>query len=488
MTVRTRFAPSPTGYMHIGGLRTALYAYLFAKKNGGSFILRIEDTDQARFVEGAVQKIYNSLRLAGLDWDEGPDIGGEYGPYIQSERKDMYLPYALELVEKGKAYYCFCTKEELEERRLKAEQAGESFKYDKHCLNLSKEEVERRLLAGEPYVIRQNIPESGEAGFDDVIYGRIDVNCSELDDNVLIKADGMPTYNFANVIDDHTMGITHVMRGNEYLSSTPKYNLLYEAFGWEKPVYIHLTPVMKDSTRKLSKRHGDPGFEDLINRGYLAEAVMNYIALVGWSPGDDREFFTMDELKEAFSIEGLSKSPAVFDEVKLRWMNAEYIRKLSPVDYIAHAEPYFAEANVSHMDKDILSRILQPRTEVFSDIVDMVSFLTQLDADYDAGLFTNKKSKTNPEVSRDVLCQIIPRLKALESWREDMLHDSLIAFAAEKGIKNGTALWPVRIALSGRAVTPGGAIEIAALLGREESLRRLELGLDKLNACIRAQQ
>lgn len=488
MTVRTRFAPSPTGYMHIGGLRTALYAYLFAKKNGGSFILRIEDTDQARFVEGAVEKIYDSLRLAGLDWDEGPDVGGEYGPYVQSERKDMYLPYALELVNKGKAYYCFCTKEELEERRVRAEEAGESFKYDKHCLKLSKEEVERRLSAGEPHVIRQNIPESGEAGFDDVIYGRIEVDCSELDDNVLIKADGMPTYNFANVIDDHTMGITHVMRGNEYLSSTPKYNLLYEAFGWEKPIYIHLTPVMKDSTRKLSKRYGDPGFEDLLKKGYLAEAVINYIALVGWSPGDDREFFTMDELKDAFSIDGLSKSPAVFDEVKLRWMNAEYIRRLSSADYIRYAEPYFNEANIAHMNKEILSRILQPRTELFSDIIAMVGFLTELNADYDVELFTNKKSKTNPQVSREVLCQVIPMLRSLESWTEDLLHDSLLGFASEKGMKNGTVLWPVRIALSGQAVTPGGAIEIAALLGREESLRRLELGLNKLNSFISAQE
>lgn len=481
MVVRTRFAPSPTGYLHIGGLRTALYAYLFAKKNNGVFVLRIEDTDKARFVPGAVEKIYSSLRLAGLDWDEGPDVGGDYGPYVQSERKDMYLPYAQELVRRGKAYYCFCTKEELEERRKEAEARGENFKYDKHCLNLPKEEVERRLAAGEPYVIRQNIPEHGEAGFDDVIYGRIEVDCSELDDNILIKADGMPTYNFANVIDDHTMGITHVMRGNEYLSSTPKYNLLYEAFGWEKPVYIHLTPVMKDATRKLSKRYGDPGFEDLLAQGYLAEAIINYVALVGWSPGDEREFFNMEELKEAFGIEGLSKSPAIFDENKLRWMNAEYIRRLSPEDYIKHAEPYFEKAGIAHMDKSILARILQPRTEVFTDIPAMVDFLAKLDENYGIELFTNKKSKTNPEVCKNVLEKVIPILENLPEWTETALHDTLIGYAAEHGMKNGTLLWPVRIAMSGKTVTPGGAMEIGALLGREEALRRLKLGLEKLS-------
>ena len=481
MVVRTRFAPSPTGYLHIGGLRTALYAYLFAKKNNGVFVLRIEDTDKARFVPGAVEKIYSSLRLAGLDWDEGPDVGGDYGPYVQSERKDMYLPYAQELVRRGKAYYCFCTKEELEERRKEAEARGENFKYDKHCLNLPKEEVERRLAAGEPYVIRQNIPEHGEAGFDDVIYGRIEVDCSELDDNILIKADGMPTYNFANVIDDHTMGITHVMRGNEYLSSTPKYNLLYEAFGWEKPVYIHLTPVMKDATRKLSKRYGDPGFEDLLAQGYLAEAIINYVALVGWSPGDEREFFTMDELKDAFGIEGLSKSPAIFDENKLRWMNDEYILRLSPEDYIKYAEPYFEKAGIAQMDKSILARILQPRTEVFTDIPAMVDFLAKLDESYGIELFTNKKSKTNPEVCKNVLEKVIPILENLPEWTETALHDTLIGYAAEHGMKNGTLLWPVRIAMSGKTVTPGGAMEIGALLGREEALRRLKLGLEKLS-------
>lgn len=484
MKVRTRFAPSPTGYLHIGGLRTALYAYLFAKKHNGTFILRIEDTDQARYVEGAIDKIYSGLKLAGLTWDEGPDIGGSYGPYVQSERKDMYLPYAKQLVESGHAYYCFCTKEELDMRRQEAEARGETFKYDKHCLKLSKAEVERKLAEGCPYVIRQNIPESGEAGFDDVIYGRIDVDCSELDDTILIKADGMPTYNFANVIDDHTMGITHVMRGNEYLSSTPKYNLLYEAFGWEKPTYIHLTPVMKDATRKLSKRYGDPGFEDLLAQGYLAEAIVNYVSLVGWSPGDDREFFTMQELIDSFGIEGLSKSPAIFDEVKLRWMNAEYIRKLSPEDYIHHAAPYLEEANVGDMDKSILARILQPRTEVFTDISDMVAFLAKLDEDYSIELFTNKKSKTNPDVCRKVLEAIIPKLQAMPEWTEEKLHELLIGYATEHGMKNGTLLWPIRIAMSGRTVTPGGAIEIAALLGKDEAIRRLTLGREKLVASM----
>ena len=470
--------------MHVGNLRTALYAYLIAKHEGGDFLLRIEDTDQERFVEGALDLIYKTMKETGLEHDEGPDKDGGYGPYVQSERMKtgMYLEYAKQLVEKGEAYYCFCTKERLEGLHKEAEERGEAAaKYDKHCLHLSKEEVQRRLDAGEPYVIRQNIPESGEAGFDDVIYGRIDVDCSELDDGVLIKADGMPTYNFANVIDDHTMGITHVMRGNEYLSSTPKYNLLYEAFGWEKPVYIHLTPVMKDATRKLSKRHGDPGFEDLIAQGYLAEAIINYVALVGWSPGNDREFFTMDELKEAFSIEGLSKSPAIFDETKLRWMNAEYIRKLSPEEYIRHAEPYLEAAGCGHMDKSIFARILQPRTEVFTDITETVAFLAKMDEDYSVDLYTNKKSKTNPELCRDILAAVIPELEALPEWTETALHDFLMNYAAEHGMKNGTLLWPVRIAMSGKTVTPGGAIEIAALLGREEALRRLHHGLDKLN-------
>ena len=480
-TVRTRFAPSPTGFMHLGNLRSALYTYLYAKKHGGRFILRIEDTDQARYVEGAVEVIYNTLRSIGMQWDEGPDIGGDYGPYVQSERKDMYLPYAKQLVEAGKAYYCFCTKEDLDERRAEAEKNGGVWKYDKHCLHMPKEEVERRLAAGEPYVIRQNVPESGEASFDDVLYGHIAVDCSELDDMILIKADGMPTYNFANVIDDHTMAISHVMRGNEYLSSTPKYNLLYEAFGWEKPVYIHMTPIMRDAQHKLSKRDGDAYFEDYLNKGYLKEAIVNYVALLGWNPGDEREFFTLKELESAFDVDGMSKSPAIFDPVKLTWMNAEYVRRLSPQDFTAHAMPYYEKAGVAAMDKEVLCRILQPRVEVFTQIPEMVDFLTAIPA-YDAALFTNKKSKTNPEVAAHVLDLAIAALDALPDWTESAIHDTLLGVAAEQGLKNGTMLWPVRIALAGKTVTPGGAIEIAVLLGREESMKRLRAGRALLEA------
>lgn len=486
MKVRTRFAPSPTGFMHVGNLRTALYAWLWAKKNDGVFMLRIEDTDQARFVEGAEEMVYKTLRTAGLVWDEGPDVGGDYGPYVQSQRKDMYLPYAKQLVESGHAYYCFCTREELDERRAAVEAEGGTFKYDKHCLGISKEEAERRIAAGEPYVIRQNVPQSGKADFDDAIFGHIEVDCSELDDMILIKADGMPTYNFANVIDDHTMGVTHVLRGMEYLSSTPKYNLLYDAFGWEKPTYVHLTTIMRDATHKLSKRDGDATFEDLINLGYLPEAIINYLALVGWSPGDEREFFTLKELTEAFSLEGLSKSPAIFDHNKLRWMNAEYVRRMEGDAYFEKALPWLIKAGVGELaqkpeNAGIFTRILQPRTEIFSDIAGVVDFLAQLDEGYSTELFTNKKSKTDPEVSKAVLEAVIPMLEALPEWTETALHDALISFAAEKGMKNGTLLWPVRIAMSGRTVTPGGAIEIAALLGRGEALRRLRLGLEKLS-------
>ena len=477
--VRTRFAPSPTGYMHLGNLRSALYTFLYARSNNGRFILRIEDTDQNRYVEGAVDVIYRTLKSIGMNWDEGPDVGGDYGPYVQSERKDLYLPYAKELIHKKKAYYCFCTEEELQERRDAAAARGETFKYDKHCLHLSEEEVQKKLDAGVPYVIRQNVPEHGEASFDDAIYGHIAVDCADLDDMILIKADGMPTYNFANVIDDHTMGITHVMRGNEYLSSTPKYNLLYDAFGWEKPVYIHMTPIMRDATHKLSKRDGDAYFEDYLAKGYLKEAIVNYVALLGWNPGDEREFFTMDELIEAFSIEGMSKSPAIFDVNKLTWMNAEYIRRLTPEQFTEYALPYYEKAGFHTDRKDVLCRILQPRTEMFSQIPDMIDFLAKL-PEYDAELFTNKKSKTNPEIAAKVLDMAIEALSALDAWEEQPIHDTLIGLAEQNGMKNGTMLWPVRIALAGKQVTPGGAIEIAVLLGREESLRRLKLGRDKL--------
>ena len=477
--VRTRFAPSPTGYMHLGNLRSALYTYLYAKKHNGKFILRIEDTDQSRYVEGAVDVIYNTLKDIGMDWDEGPDVGGDYGPYVQSERKNLYLPYAEQLVKAGKAYYCFCTNEELDARREESSQKGEVWKYDKHCLHLSPEEVQKRIAAGEPHVIRQNVPLTGEASFDDVIYGHISVDCAELDDMVLIKADGMPTYNFANVIDDHTMAITHVMRGNEYLASTPKYNLLYEAFGWEKPTYIHMTPIMRDASHKLSKRDGDAYYEDYLKKGYLKEAIINYVALLGWNPGDEREFFTLDELKEAFDVDGMSKSPAIFDVNKLTWMNAEYVRHLTPEAFTLHALPYYKRAGVEQMDKDILCRILQPRTEIFTQIPEVVDFLAAL-PEYDAELFTNKKSKTDSVVSAEVLDFVIPALTALPEWTETALHETLLGMAEARGMKNGTLLWPVRIALAGKLVTPGGAIEIASLLGREESLRRLKLGREKL--------
>ncbi len=479
--IRTRFAPSPTGYMHIGNLRSALYAYLFARKNKGAFLLRIEDTDQERYVEGAVEVIYDTLKSVGMDWDEGPDIGGDFGPYVQSDRKALYLPYAERLIETGHAYRCFCTKEELEERRAEASARGETFKYDKHCLHLSADEIQAKIDEGIPYVIRQNVPEEGSTTFHDLLFGSITVENNTLDDNVLIKADGMPTYNFANVVDDHLMAITHVMRGMEYLSSTPKYDLLYQSFGWEIPQYIHMPPIMKDAQHKLSKRTGDASFQDLLAKGYLKEAVLNYIALLGWSPGDDREMFSLDQLIDAFDIAGMSKSPAIFDPNKLTWLNAEYIRALPSEAFTGHALPHYEQAGVAHMDTDVLCRILQPRVEVFTQIPGMVDFLSALDEGYEIELFTNKKSKTDAEVSLSVLNMVIPALTALPDWTEQALHDTLIGMAAEQGMKNGTLLWPVRIALAGKAVTPGGAIEIAFLLGREESLRRLMIGRKKLS-------
>ena len=473
MEVRTRFAPSPTGYMHLGNLRTALYTYLFARRNGGKFILRIEDTDQEREVEGAVDLIYKSLAVAGLSHDEGPDVGGPCGPYVQSERKDMYLPYAKQLVESGHAYYCFCTKERLDEARAEAEKKGETFKYDKHCLNLSKEEIQAKLDAGEPYVIRQNIPTTGKAGFDDVIYGHVEVDCDTLDDNILIKADGLPTYNFANVIDDHLMGITHVMRGNEYLSSAPKYNLLYEAFGWQPPVYVHLTPVMANAQRKLSKRKGDPSFEDLLNQGYLTEAIINYLVLLGWSPRGEREFYTLKELEEVFDLEGLSKSPSIFDTVKLNWFNAEYIRKLSPEEYLEKATPWLEKVlDPAKFDFRRLGELLQSRTEVFNQLPEMVGFLKEM-PEFGEELYTNKKQKTNPEIARTALNFVKPVLEGIEDWTEENIHDRVMEAIPQTGMKNGQVLWPLRIAISGQMSTPGGAFEIAYLLGKEETLSRL---------------
>ena len=481
MEVRTRFAPSQTGYMHLGNLRTALYTYLFARRNGGKFILRIEDTDQEREVPGAVELIYKSLATAGLTHDEGPDVGGPCGPYVQSERRDLYLPYAKQLVESGHAYYCFCTKERLDEARAEAERRGETFKYDKHCLHLSKEEIQRRLDAGEPYVIRQNVPTEGKAGFDDVIYGHVEVDCDTLDDSVLIKADGLPTYNFANVVDDHLMGITHVMRGNEYLSSAPKYNLLYEAFGWEPPKYVHLTPVMANAQRKLSKRKGDPSFEDLLNQGYLTEAIINYLVLLGWSPRGEREFYTLKELEQVFDLEGLSKSPSIFDTVKLNWFNAEYIRKLTPEDYLERATPWLNQVlDPQKFDYRRLGELLQSRTEVFNQLPEMVGFLAEL-PEFSAELYVNKKQKSTLESSVRALELVRPVLESISDWTEAELHDRVMAVIPDSGMKNGQVLWPLRIAISGRMSTPGGAFEIAYLLGKDETLRRVALAQESLS-------
>lgn len=471
MEVRTRFAPSPTGYLHIGGLRTALYAYLYAKKNGGKFILRIEDTDLERYVDGAVEVIYSTMREAGLIWDEGPDVGGEYGPYIQTERKDIYLKYAKQLVEQGDAYYCFCTKERL----AKMHEDGAT-KYDKHCLSLSREEVERRIAAGEPYVIRQNIPETGSTTYHDMVFGDITVENKELEDNVLIKSDGMPTYNFANVIDDHLMHISHVIRGVEYLSSTPKYNLLYKALGWDLPQYMHLQPIMRDATHKLSKRHGDASYDDFIKKGYLKDAILNYIALLGWSPKNDREKFTLDEMVEMFSVEGLSKSASIFDEAKMRWLNSCYVKELSPEDYYAHAMPFMEKLDyLEGYDLRYLATLLQGRTEIFSDVGKLTAFLTEFDG-FDLDLFVNQKWKTDREVAK----RMLPDLMELVRDDFDNLHDALVAYAEKAGYKKGQVLWIFRIAITGAAATPGGATEMATLLGKEKVAARLAITLERL--------
>jgi len=478
--VRTRFAPSPTGYMHIGNLRTALYAYLIAKSHGGKFILRIEDTDQERYVEGAINVIYKTLKIVGLDYDEGPDIGGPYGPYIQSQRKEIYQQYAKKLVEMGGAYYCFCSKERLESLREECQKKGIPFKYDGHCKNLSREEVERRIQNGEKYVIRQWIPSTGTTSFHDEVFGTITVENSTLDEGVLIKSDGMPTYNFANVIDDSLMRITHVVRGSEYLSSTPKYNLLYQAFGWNIPTYIHLPPVMKEAGKKLSKREGDASFEDFYNKGYLVEAIINYIALLGWSPGTDREFFTLKELEEHFSIEGLNKSPAIFDVNKLRWMNGEYIRKKSLEEFCELAMPYYRRA-IKRQDIDFmkLSHLLQTRIEILDDIIESVDFIDEL-PDYDVQMYVHKKMKTNLENSLENLKKSYEVLEKLDNWDEEKIHNVLMELIQQLGVKNGQVLWPIRTAISGKQYTPGGAIELLGLLGKEESLRRMKIGIEKL--------
>lgn len=480
--VRTRFAPSPTGYLHLGGLRTALYTYLLARKYKGTFILRIEDTDQEREVPGAVELIYQSMAAAGLHYDEGPDVGGDYGPYIQTQRRDTYLPFARQLVESGHAYYCFCTREELEARRADATARGETFKYDKHCLHLTPVQVQEKLDAGLPFVIRQNVPTEGTADFDDLLFGHVEAPCDTLDDSVLIKADGLPTYNFANVVDDHLMGITHVMRGTEYLSSTPKYNLLYKGLGWTPPVYVHLPVVMKDATRKLSKRYGDPSFEDLLQMGYVKEAIINFIALLGWNPGDDREFFTLEELVEAFDVSRLNKSPAIFNMEKLTWFNWMYIRQMDPGAYLQQVAPWFDQAlHGKNIDYPRLAQLMQDRTEVFSRVPDMVRFLAAL-PDHGIDLYVNKKQKSTLESAVTALQLCRPLLAEVTPWTEEAIHDALMNAIADAGLKNGTVLWPLRIALSGQLATPGGAIEIAWLLGREEALRRVDEALQRLTA------
>ncbi len=483
--VRTRFAPSPTGFMHVGNLRTALYEYLLAKSQGGKFVLRIEDTDQERLVEGATDVIYNTLRQVGLQHDEGPDIGGPYGPYVQSERKGIYLPYAKQLVAEGKAYYCFCTKERLDSLHDENGIGG----YDRHCRDLPQEEVDRLLKSGQPWVIRQKMPIEGSTTFVDSVFGEITIENSELEDQILIKSDGYPTYNFANVIDDHLMHITHVVRGCEYLTSTPKYNLLYQAFGWDVPTYVHLPLIMgrnaDGSTSKLSKRHGSTGFADLVREGYLPQAIVNYIALLGWAPKDsNQELFTLEELVEHFRTDGISKSPAVFDYDKLTWMNGEYIKKMPQPVFIEQAMPYFQEVfGAQEKDWTVLAEMLQPRVLKLPEIPEMLAFFKEL-PEYDAALFVNKKSKANLENAPVMLQAAIEDLEAQQDWSVPSLHDNLLALAQKLGVKNGTLLWPVRIAAAGQKVTPGGAMEILSLLGREESLRRLRLGQDKLRQAV----
>jgi glutamyl-tRNA synthetase len=472
--VRTRFAPSPTGYMHVGNLRTALYTYLIARHFGGTFILRIEDTDQGRLVPGAVDVIYRTLKECGLEHDEGPDVGGPVAPYVQTERKPFYKKYAEWLVERGHAYYCFCDKAESEE------DSGDFDRGDDPCRAMAPEETAAKLAAGLPYVIRQRIPHEGTTTFHDESYGDITVENATLDDQVLIKRDGLPTYNFANVIDDHMMGITHVVRGSEYLSSAPKYNLLYEGFGWEIPKYVHCSPVMRDQHNKMSKRHGDPSYEDLIAQGFLTDAVINYVALLGWSPKGEQEFFTMDELKECFDLSGISKSPAIFDIEKLRYFNSAYIRAMSPEAFAAVAEPWIRRAvKNERCDAAAIAALLQQRTEVLGEIPEKLDFFDEL-PDYSTELFVHKKSKSDEASSLEALEAVIPLLEALPEWTDEAILDTMVSLAERMGAKNARVMWPVRIAAAGRAVTPGGAVEICRILGREETLRRLRIGVEKL--------
>lgn len=479
--IRTRFAPSPTGFMHIGNLRTAIYAYIIAKKYGGDFILRIEDTDRERYVEGAVERIYDTLRVCGLNWDEGPDVGGDFGPYIQSERMEIYKEYAMKLVDMGKAYYCFCTKERLDALHKAQQEAKLSDQtYDRHCRDLSAEEVERLLAQGTPYVIRQKMPVDGSTTFHDLLYGDITVENSILDDQIILKADGMPTYNFANVIDDHLMGITHVVRGNEYLSSTPKYNLLYEAFGWDVPQYIHVEHIMRDATHKLSKRDGDAYFGDFVDKGFYVPAIINYIALLGWAPKGEKEIFTLSELIEEFDINGISKSPAVFDIVKMTAVNAEHLRRLPFEEFKRVAMPYIKQGcKRDDIDIDVLLRAIQPRTELLTDLPEKVDFIDEM-PEYSNELYFNKKMKTTPETSVEALKTLLPVLEGIEQWNEESIHSAVFAEIERQGVKNGFMLWPLRTALSGKALTPGGGIELAAVLGRDVTLSRVRAAIEKL--------
>lgn len=471
--VRTRFAPSPTGYMHIGNLRTALYGYLYAMKEGGDFILRLEDTDSKRYVDGAVQIIYDTLKDAGIRYAEGPDVGGDFGPYIQSERGAIYRAYAEKLVELGGAYYCFCDKERIDS--LKDENG--IGRYDKHCLHLSKEEIRGKLAAGVPYVIRQNIPESGTGSYTDLVYGEVSVDFKDIEDGVLLKSDGMPTYNFANVVDDHLMGITHVIRGSEYLSSTPKYNLMYDAFGWERPAYIHLPPIMKNSHEKLSKRNGDASYQDLVDKGYVKEAIVNYIALLGWSPKSNVEKMTLRELEENFSLAGINKSPSIFDEPKLRWLSGEYIKAMTDEEFLSLSEPFLQKSKAyGKYDSLKLAHILKTRTEVMSDIPSKIDFIEEF-GPFDSALYFNKKMKSDENIAREVLPDALEKLSSLETFENAAIYAALCDLAAARGMKNGQVLWCVRVALTGRENTPGGASEMAEILGKERSLERISKAL-----------
>ena len=480
--VRTRFAPSPTGRMHVGNLRTALYAYLIAKHEDGDFLLRIEDTDQERYVEGAVEIIYRTLEEAGLQHDEGPDKDGGVGPYVQSERQasGIYMEYAKKLIEKGEAYYCFCDKERLES--LKTEVAGKEIViYDKHCLHLSKEEVEAKLAAGVPFVIRQNNPTTGTTTFHDDIYGDITVDNAELDDMILIKSDGYPTYNFANVVDDHLMGITHVVRGNEYLSSSPKYNRLYEAFGWEVPVYVHCPLITDEEHKKLSKRCGHSSFEDLLEQGFLPEAIINFVALLGWSPDEDREIYSLDELIKAFDYHHISKAPSVFDYTKLKWMNGEYIKAMDFDKFYEMALPHLKKVITKDYDLKKIAAMVKTRIEVFPEIEDMVDFFEAV-PEYDTAIYAHKKMKTSASSSLEVLKELLPILEEQEDYSNNGLYTRLLKYVEEKGCKNGYVLWPIRIAVSGRQMTPCGATELMEVIGKEETLKRVRAAIAKLEA------